>query len=162
MNASTTRTRRARAGVPAPEPVAHELMEVLGRLRRSVRRLVRRNWPYRPLMDSELELLRFVARRPGCRVQEAAQALGLAENTISTLVGSLANRWLLDRHRDERDSRAAALVLSPAAARRMAAWRDRRGEVVASVLASLSTADRRAIEAALPSLGRLVTALEER
>lgn len=113
-------------------------------------------------MESELELLRFVARRPGCRVQEAARAVGVAENTISTLVGRLVDRGLLVRGRDDRDCRAAALSLSPAAARRMAAWRDRRAQVVGTALASLTDEDRKAIDDALPALRRLVDALEER
>jgi DNA-binding MarR family transcriptional regulator len=95
-------------------------------------------------------------------VQEAARALGLAQNTISTLVGRLVDKGLLERRCNERDSRAAALSLSPAAARRMAEWRDRRGEVVSSALASLGAEDRRAIEEALPRLQRLVDLLEER
>jgi DNA-binding MarR family transcriptional regulator len=162
MNASATRARPASGTSTKPGPVAYELMEVLGHLRRSARRLVRRDWPYRPLTESQLELLRFVSGRPGCRVQEAARALGLAQNTISTLVGRLVDKGLLERRCNERDSRAAALSLSPAAARRMAEWRDRRGEVVSSALASLGAEDRRAIEEALPRLQRLVDLLEER
>jgi DNA-binding MarR family transcriptional regulator len=137
-------------------------METASLLRRSARRLVRRDWPYRPLVESEVELLRFVVADPGCRVREAAQALGLAENTISTLVTRLVDRGLLERRRDEQDARAVSLTLSAAAARRIAAWRDRRGQVVDDALASLPAEDRRAIEAALPSLARLVSALEER
>jgi DNA-binding MarR family transcriptional regulator len=159
-----SRTRRELTGEPdrSAQVVARELMDLLARLRRTARRLVRRDWPYRPLLDSELELLRFVAEHPACRVRDAARALGVAENTISTLVGRLVDGNLVERRRDERDGRAAALVLSPAANRRIAAWRDRRGEVVAEALASLQPADRRAIEAAIPSIARLLSALEER
>ena len=106
--------------------------------------------------------MRVVARQPGCRVQEAAQALGLADNTVSTLVGRLIDRGLLERRRDEHDPRAASLQLSTAATHRIAAWRDRRSEVVGDALTSLSAKDRRAIAAALPALRHLVASLEER
>jgi DNA-binding MarR family transcriptional regulator len=160
MNTSASRRRRAVGTGAAPEPLAYEMMEVVGHLRRSVRRLVRRDWPYRPLTDAQIELLRLVAARPGCRVQEAAQTLGLAQNTVSTLVRRLVDKGLLERRCDERDSRAAALSLSSAATRRMAEWRDRRGEVVSGALASLEAEDRKAIERALPPLRRLVASLE--
>jgi DNA-binding MarR family transcriptional regulator len=137
-------------------------METMNRLRRSTRSLVRRDWPLRPLTESELELLRFVAEQPGSRVGEAAATLGLAQNTVSTLVGRLVELGLLDRRTDDRDTRAAALALTPAATQRMAAWRDRRRQVTAKSLAALDAGDLRAIEAALPALRRLVDALEAR
>ena len=143
-------------------PAVDALSETMGRLRRSTRRLVRRDWPYRPLLESELELIRHVARNPGCRVQEAAKAIGVAQNTVSTLVGRLVDQGLLDRRRDDRDSRAASLVLTASARRRISAWRDRRSEVLGEALASLDADDRAAIEAALPALARLANALETR
>jgi len=144
------------------ERLAGDLMDITGRLRRSARRLVRRDWPLRPLTDSELELMRFVAESPGSRVGDAAAALGLAQNTVSTLVGCLVELGLLDRRTDDRDTRAAALALTPAATQRMAAWRDRRRQVTSKALAALDAGDRHAIEAALPALRRLVDALDAR
>ena len=69
--------------------VSGELIEVIGRIRRGVRRTVRRDWPYRPLTQSEVELLVLLSERPGTRVGEAADVLGLVPNTVSTLVGRL-------------------------------------------------------------------------
>jgi DNA-binding MarR family transcriptional regulator len=106
--------------------------------------------------------MRFVAESPGNRVREAAAALGLAQNTVSTLVGRLVELGLLDRRKDDRDTRAAVLALTPAATQRMAAWRDRRRQVTGDALAALRAGDRRAIEDALPALRRLVDALEAR
>ncbi len=137
-------------------------MDAVSRIRRSTRRLVRRDWPHRPLKESELELLRFVAERPGSRVKEAAGTLGLAENTVSTLVGRLVERGLLERRTDASDGRAAALALTPVAAQRMAAWRDRRRQVAGNALSALPAGDRDAIEAALPALRRFVDTLEAR
>jgi DNA-binding MarR family transcriptional regulator len=143
-------------------PASADLMQVVGRLRRAVRRRVRRDWAYRPLTESELELLRLVDEEPGLRVLDAAAALGVAPNTVSTLVGRLASSGLLERQPDPRDARAARLLVTTAARERFAAWRDRRQALVGEALARLDDEDRRAIQACVPALRRLVELLEER
>ena len=135
--------------------VPGELMEIVLRLRRGVRRRVRRDWSYRPLTDSEIELVVLLQERPGTRVGEAAEALGLVPNTVSTLVGRLVDGGLVSRRPDPDDARAARLELTPAARRRIADRRDRRRQVVQRAMAELGTGDRRAIAAALPALRRL-------
>jgi len=135
-------------------------MQAISRLRRAVRRTVRRDWPHRPLTESEHELIRLVRATPGLRVQEAAIALGLAANTVSTLVGELCRQGLLERRADPDDGRVARLHLTSAATRRLSAWRDRRQQLVARELSRLGPRERAALKAALPSLWRLVDALE--
>src|SRR5574341_1060204 len=76
---------------------ADDLMAVIGRLRRGIRAGVRREWPYPRLPDAHLDLLLVVARRPGLRVQDAAEALRLAPNTVSTLVNGSALAGLIER-----------------------------------------------------------------
>ena len=137
-----------------------DLMRVVGQLRRSVRRRVRQDWPHAPLPETHLELLRLVSERPGLRVQEAAAALRLAPNTVSTLVNKLVSAGLLERRRDRSDGRAARLHLTRAAVQRIAAWRDRRQALVAQAMGSLAAPDREAIAGALPALRRLADALE--
>jgi DNA-binding MarR family transcriptional regulator len=142
-------------------PVSADLMQVVGRLRRTVRRRVRRDWAHRPLTESELELLRLVDQHPGLRVLDAAAALGVAANTVSTLVGRLAASGLLERRPDPRDARAARLAVTAAARERFAAWRDRRQALVGEAMARLDGEDRRAIQACVPALRRLVELLED-
>ncbi|HEY2957405.1 MAG TPA: MarR family transcriptional regulator [Actinomycetota bacterium] len=142
-------------------PVSADLMQVVGRLRRTVRRRVRRDRAHRPLTESELELLRLVDEQPGLRVLDAAAALGVAPNTVSTLVGRLASGGLLERRPDPRDARAARLAVTAAARERFAAWRDRRQALVGAAMARLDGDDRRAIQACVPALRRLVELLEE-
>jgi DNA-binding MarR family transcriptional regulator len=137
-----------------------ELMDAVGRLRRAARRRVRRDWPHRPLTEAQVELLRLLFDRPGLRVREAAADLGLAPNTVSTLVGGLVRRGLVRRRVDTRDSRAVRLMLSAAATRRISAWRDRRQQIVAEALSRLPAPSRRAIERALPALVRLAREVE--
>jgi DNA-binding MarR family transcriptional regulator len=142
-------------------PLSEDLMDVVGRLRRATRRKVRRDWPHQPLAESELELLRLVVHSPGTRVQDASAALGLAPNTVSTLVGKLSAAGLLSRTADPEDGRAARLHLTPAAERRIGDWRARRRDIVGGAMHAMPTADRRAIAAALPALQHLVDLLEE-
>ncbi len=148
---STQRSTRDRA----PSDVSGELIEVVGRIRRGVRRRVRRDWPYRPLTESEVELLRLLHDRPGARVGEAAEALGLVPNPVRTLVGRLVDAGLAIRRPDPLDARVARLELTPAARRRIAARRDRRRQVVETGMLGLDEDDVRVIEAALPALRRL-------
>jgi DNA-binding MarR family transcriptional regulator len=143
---------------PASEQA--DLARLLGRLHRSVRRNLRRDWPHRPLTDAELELLRLVNDRPDLRVQDAASLLGVAANTVSTLVGRLAAAGLLERRVDDDDARAVRLAVTASARRRFAAWRDRRQALMARAIASLDAEDRRAIHAATPALARLLERLE--
>jgi DNA-binding MarR family transcriptional regulator len=137
-----------------------QLAHLVSRLHRATRRRIRRSWSQEPLAEAERELLRLVLDRPGVRVQEAASALGLAPNTVSTLIGRLGAAGLLERGVDARDARAARLDLTPAALRRIAEWRDRRQALVGASLESLSAEDRAAILAALPALGRLADRID--
>jgi DNA-binding MarR family transcriptional regulator len=80
---------------------------------------------------------------------------------VSTLVGRLSAQGLLERRLDEDDARAARLVLTNAAVRRRAEWRDRRRDVIDGAMRPLAGGDRAAIEAALPALRRLLDAVED-
>jgi len=81
-----------------------------------------------PLPETQLEILRLVNRRPGIRIHDVAAELGLASNTVSTLVHSLTAAGFVDRLSDAGDGRVARLGFAggggppPALARR--AWRD--------------------------------------
>jgi DNA-binding MarR family transcriptional regulator len=134
---------------------AEELLGSISALRRALRRRPGRPRELSELTGSELELVRLVRRRPASSVAEAARELGLASNTVSTLVGRLTASGVLVRSVDETDRRTARLDLSPAVRRRVEDWRDRRTETLDGALAHLSPEEQRALEAALPVLGRL-------
>jgi DNA-binding MarR family transcriptional regulator len=149
-----------RAQRAASDDAAGELIEVVSRLRRTVRRRVRRDWSHRPLTESELELLRLVGDRPGLRILDAARALGVAANTVSTLVQRLVKQGLLERRAHPDDARASRLELTSDARRRFGQWRDRRRDIMDGALAALTAGERRAIHDAIPALRRLVERLE--
>jgi DNA-binding MarR family transcriptional regulator len=140
-------------------PVAQELAQTLGRLRRAVRHRTRQEWGTSPLPEAQLELLRLVRARPGLRPRQAAEALGVLPNTVSTLLKSLEAMGLLERQRDGDDARRVRMHLTAAAWARIADWQDRRHAVVAAALDTLAPADRDAIAGSLPALDRLALAL---
>ena len=93
-----------------------ELFGTVGRFRRQVRRCA---GPAigTGLPESQAELLRLIGRRPGISVREAAEELGLAANTASTLVSRLCADGLLIRTVDPDDRRIGRLRLTESAQR---------------------------------------------
>lgn len=154
------RARRADGGNDTHE-LARDLAEAVGQLRRSIRRQVRRGFPHVPLGGNERELVLLLRDRSDLRVGDAATALGLADNTVSTLVGRLSELGLVRRGTDPRDARVARLSLTPAARRRVADWRDRSAQLIGAAIDDLPASDRRALEDAVPALQALRSRLEE-
>ena len=141
--------------------LADDLYDVIGLLRRRSRRLVGAPLPELALSGAQLELLRVVRRNPGITVAEAARILGLAPNTVSTLVGRLVTAGVLVRARDDRDRRVARLDLTPSARARLEQWRDRRTQATARALAGLTSAERSRLAAAFPLIARIAADLPE-
>ncbi|HZV52046.1 MAG TPA: MarR family transcriptional regulator [Candidatus Dormibacteraeota bacterium] len=139
--------------------VARDLAEVVHRIRRLIRHRLRAEWGASPLPEAQLEVIRLLRSRPGLRVQEAADALGVAPNTVSTLVRQLEAAGLLERGGDDGDGRVTRLRLTPTAKERIERWHDARQALVAAALAALPEEDRRRIQDALPALGRLALVL---
>ncbi|MFG2039704.1 MarR family winged helix-turn-helix transcriptional regulator [Dactylosporangium sp. NPDC048998] len=142
----------------------HEgLADALGAQLMGVRRVLRRRLRAGLFADSDgpaltgsqVELLRLVESTPGIGVGAAAQQLHLAGNSVSTLVNQLTEAGLLRRERDPADRRSARLVLTPAAAARLDAWRAARVSLLAGALGELGDGERDALAAAVPALSRL-------
>ena len=148
--------------MPAPsatEATAAELIAVLGPLQRTLRKRAREDWPLEPLATAQVELLRAVRSRPGVSVGEAAAELRIAPNTASTLAHQLVSAGLVRREADDRDRRTVRLTVTGTAERRMAAWHDRRHQVLGAALTQLGRDDRAALRAAVRPLERLLEAL---
>src|SRR5665648_438557 len=77
--------------------LADDLFTAVGQLRRHGRRLGGGPVSAGALSGAQVELVRLVRRRPGLSVAEAAAELALAPNTVSTLVGQLAEVDVLTR-----------------------------------------------------------------
>ncbi|MEU9336883.1 MarR family winged helix-turn-helix transcriptional regulator [Streptomyces sp. NPDC048290] len=145
----------------APDGFPEELADALVGVQRLIRRRVRAELPDARLRGGEVELLRLTATHPGIGISEAARKLGLAGNSVSTLVNQLVKDGWLVRETDPADRRAARLLPTPAAETRLADWRRRRADVVRRQVARLDDTDRDALRAALPALLRLTDTLRE-
>lgn len=141
------------------DSAASELLEAVSMLRRQVRSSTKHPCPGSELSSAEVEIVRWVRRNPSVRVSDAAQSLGLASNTVSTLVRRLERAGWLVAGRDHADRRVVRLMLTTPARQRVEVWRDERIDVVAAALSSLPDDQRTAIERALPALQSLISAL---
>jgi len=142
------------------ETLAADLAAAWGGVRRRLRRGARAVVGGAPLTGAQVELLRLVEAQPGIGVGEAAAALHVAPNTVSTLVGHLVGHGLIERRPDPADRRAARLELTTAARERMRRFRDERDRLLAAALAELDAEDVAALNASLPAMERLLAALE--
>jgi len=142
------------------DETASDLLAVVGPLQRVLRKRAREDWPLEPLATAQVDLLRAVRLRSDITVGEAAAELHIAPNTASTLAQQLVAAGLVAREPDPADRRAVRLVLTPAAERRMAAWHDRRLQVLDAALDRLPSADRAAVARAVRPLRELLEALE--
>ncbi|MBV9580948.1 MAG: MarR family transcriptional regulator [Chloroflexi bacterium] len=150
---------------PSPPPAAgsltSELARVLSRIGRGLRYHTRAEREALDITQSEGELLRLLDRRPGIRVHDAASELGIASNSVSTLVKQLARAGLLERTVDPQDGRAACLRLSPSGSEWVTQLGNAREQTIDHALASLDLTDREQLEAAIPAMKRLAKAISK-
>jgi DNA-binding MarR family transcriptional regulator len=144
---------------PVAGALTPELARVLARIGRGLRYHTRAAREALDITQSEAELLRLLDRRPGIRVADAATELGIASNSVSTLVKQLAREGLLERSVDPQDGRAACLRLTPSASEWVTQLGNAREQTIDRALASLDQIDRDQLEAALPAMKRLAKAM---
>jgi DNA-binding MarR family transcriptional regulator len=140
--------------------MAQELLDQMSAIRRTARRVAGNPAVLTDLTGSQLELVRIVRRRPGMSVADAAEELRLAPNTVSTLVGQLADAGIIVRTTDRDDRRVARLALDPLGSSTVVEGYDRRVEALASVLDRLSPNERRRLREAQAVLATVATLLE--
>ncbi len=145
--------------MPADETAAR-LGAVVSELHRLLRRSINGRANRAALAEAQVELMLAVRAHPDVSVKEVARRLGTAPNTVSTLVGGLADAGLLHRERDPDDRRLVRLRLTDAAQHRMADYERHRAELLAAALAALDPAGRAAVRAALPHLTHLITLID--
>jgi DNA-binding MarR family transcriptional regulator len=144
-----------------PQRPADGLLTVMASIRRSGGLLARRPVELSSLTSSQLDLVRVILRRPGVSVNEAAEELRLAPNTVSTLVRQLTDQNMVIRRADPADRRVARLDLTPTMRRKVAAFRDRRVGTLVAAMTRLSVRDQRRLTDAVELLGRLAEELLE-
>jgi DNA-binding MarR family transcriptional regulator len=140
---------------------ADELLGVMASLRRSGGLLARRPVELSSLTGSQIDLVRVILRRPGVSVNQAAEELRLAPNTVSTLVRQLTEQRLVVRRVDPVDRRVARLDLTPAMRRKVAAFRDRRVASLVGAIRRLPLRDQRRVSDTVELLNSLAQQLLE-
>jgi DNA-binding MarR family transcriptional regulator len=140
-------------------PLTVELAKVLGRIGRGLRYHTRAERESLDITHSEGELLRLLDRRPGIRVHDAAAELGIASNSVSTLVKQLTRQGLLERSADPSDGRAACLRLTSSSMEWVTQLGNAREQALDRALASLDETDRDLLEAAIPAMKHLAKAI---
>ena len=145
----------------ATADVVTEMTRLAAGVRRVARRRLSASLGMAPLPEAQRELLLVVEAQPGIGVAAAATELGLASNSVSTLVNVLVEADLLRREPDPADRRAVRLTLTEAAGRRLQIRRSARAQLLNDALDRGGPDDRRAIEAALPAMRRLLAELRE-
>jgi DNA-binding MarR family transcriptional regulator len=143
----------------ADRMLADELVDAMSSVPRAVRRHAGQVEETARLSNAQLQLVRVVRRRPGISVAEAAAEMGVAPNTVSTLVRQLVETGVLVRRNDPGDRRVARLSLAPRVAEGMEVWLEKRSLALAEALAGLTPEDHRALAGALGPLSRLAVAL---
>ncbi len=135
------------------------LFHTVGRFRRQLRRTA--GGSFAGVTQSQAELLRLVGRQPGISVREAAQELGLAANTASTLVSKLAADNLLVRSVDPDDRRIGRLRLTAPAQQLADETRAARRAALDVVLKQLSTEQIDDLTKGLAVLAEMTRMLQE-
>ena len=125
---------------PTADAVSESLMPAVGAVRRLLRRQAGSFVTTAPLdvSTSQREVLLMVGKRTGRSVAEIADELGLARNSVSTIVTQLVGAGLLVRETDPQDRRVGRLRLTAPAQEALDAARARRRGVLHEALGRLS------------------------
>lgn len=142
--------------------VAGELIGVVGRFRRQLRRSAGRGFDSSRLSESQSELLWLVGRRPGISVSTAAAELGLVPNTASTLVTKLVSGGLLLRTAGDTDRRVCQLRLAEPAQQIVDASRATRRALLSEVIDELDDEQIESLTKGLEVLDTMTRKLQER
>jgi DNA-binding MarR family transcriptional regulator len=148
-------------GTPAvvADTVSEGLLPAVGAVRRLVRRVAGPAFTEDPLSTSQREVLVAVGRRPGAAVAEIAHELGLAPNSVSTVVTQLVGAGLLVRETDPHDRRVGRLGVTPRARAQMTEARARRRGVLHEALDRLDHEQVAALAAGVSALEALAEEL---
>jgi DNA-binding MarR family transcriptional regulator len=144
---------------PRTGTLTAELAKVLARIGRGLRYRTRAVREALEVTHSEAELLKLLDRKPGIRVNDAALELGIASNSVSTLIKQLTRAGLVARQSDPHDGRAAQLRLTPLAEEWVTRVGNAREAAIDRALQSLDDEERALLVAALPAMIRLSKAI---
>ncbi|MGK5627991.1 MarR family winged helix-turn-helix transcriptional regulator [Streptomyces sp. URMC 123] len=138
---------------------ATELGRLIGPLRRAVLR-AHRTVGLPDLPEAQIELLRVLARTGSITPRQAAAQLRVAPSTVSNLVRAMTAEGLVERTPSPDDLRTVRLAISPKALGMLNTYDRASTAELRRALDRLTAQNRRALDAAVPALAELLTALE--
>ncbi|HEY8625103.1 MAG TPA: MarR family transcriptional regulator [Solirubrobacteraceae bacterium] len=114
------------------------------------------------LTPTRISILLTVVREGPLALSALAEGEGVNPTMLSRVISDLAEAGLLERVSDERDRRAAWVQATRAGRRLAERMRRERTDALTLALESLSGAERRQVEQALPGLEALAEQLKDR
>jgi len=139
---------------------AQALTDVITRLRRALRSIVRSEIPWEVLPMAQVEVLQRLSDEPGMRVSDLARRHRLATNTVSTIVQQMVVAGLVVREPVPGDRRAVSLRLTDHGHAELERWLLANRVHVATAIENLAPGHRDSLDRALPALAALVEQLE--
>ncbi|WP_246053262.1 MarR family winged helix-turn-helix transcriptional regulator [Actinocorallia herbida] len=143
------------------QDISAGLGPILPLLIRAIERRLDDEFPHPKPPETQLALMRLVGERDGITVREAAEALRMKPNNVSSLVSLLVAEGELIRLQDPADKRVAHLHITPRARARLAEVDALITTYTRDALATLSDAQITAIADAVPALTALAARLRE-
>lgn len=140
---------------------AQALTDVITRLRRALRSIVRSEIPWEVLPMAQVEVLQRLSDEPGMRVSDLARRHRLATNTVSTIVQQMVVADLVVREPVPGDRRSVSLRLTPHGHAELERWLLANRLHVSTAIENLSAEHRHALDHALPAIAALVQQLEQ-
>ncbi|MGX5716169.1 MarR family winged helix-turn-helix transcriptional regulator [Arthrobacter sp. MAHUQ-56] len=140
-----------------------ELQELASGFREALRHgvyLVRRLDADGELSAAQLSTLKMLLG-DGQRVGEIARNLGVRVPSATEQIIKLERAGLARREPDPADSRAVRVVLTAEGRTAVASANQRRNEVMAALLSTLTDQDRAALAAALPVIDKIINAAQD-
>jgi DNA-binding MarR family transcriptional regulator len=102
--------------------------------------------------------LATLERSGPCRLTALAVSEGVTQPAMTQLIGRLAGSGLVERRADAADARVVYVQITAEGRDLVATRREARARRLSGLLAALSTADQRALAAALPAMRALAEA----
>jgi DNA-binding MarR family transcriptional regulator len=140
--------------------VTSTLPERLGAATSRLQALLRRQFAQAEITLTQARTLSTLAIRGPHRVTDLALLEQVAQPTMSNLVARLEDRGLVERKPDPSDPKANLISITREGTRQWQSMIALRTNLLASGLALLTRSDKKALEAALPALERLVDELQ--
>ena len=139
-----------------PDATAHQLTDVVTRLRRALRTSIRTEYPWEALPMAQIELMQALSDQSPARVGDLASRQRLSASTVSGLIGQLMTAGLVVRGTHADDRRVAVVELTEAGRRQLADWQAAHQRRIGAALERLSEPEQEAVAAALPARAKLV------